>query len=321
MDGITSRSSTAGRPTPLPTKAARETVAAPSSATLTAPPAPTDTVTVTKPLNGHDLVMTRLFGRAPGDPEPAVRKPGVSTPGNGNGREFLTMADRSFLASAYEMAQQHDIDLTSIDRIASDMGHIRFMADALPATGMKDIDGNPIPIKFTAEDQATVDRIAASPALSDTTFPKDLLGSFMDPGRTWLHASDYRDLEAVVNAMSPSTVEATAGGVKAIFDKAKTYPQSGPPDTIPTLDQATIERKLGMNRSTPELSERDKKTLAVLSLLEGQQKDHIANLFALVAITGHDPAIVDAFAARLSPTAHHDRSLGAPARARIDTRA
>ncbi len=322
MDGVTSRTAATPRATPVATAAPR----APAEVTPPATSAPsatrTDTATVSTPLGGRDLVMTRLFSRAPGAAEPPVRTPFTSNPSQGSGHEFLTLGDRAFLAKAYETAQQNGIDLTSIDRIAGDMGWIRFMANAAPATDLKDFDGNPLPITFTAEDQAVVDRIGASPALSDTTFPKDLLGSFMDPGRTYIHASDYRDLEAVVNAMSPSTVASTPGGVKAIFEKAKTYPQSGPPAEIPTLDQATIERKLGMNRATPELSERDKKTLAVLSLLENRNKDHIANLFAQVALTGHDPAIIDAFAARLrQSTPGRDESHGSANRRRIDTTA
>lgn len=322
MDGVTSRTAATPRATPVATAAPR----APAEVTPPATSAPsatrTDTATVSTPLGGRDLVMTRLFSRAPGAAEPPVRTPFTSNPSQGSGHEFLTLGDRAFLAKAYETAQQNGIDLTSIDRIAGDMGWIRFMANAAPATDLKDFDGNPLPITFTAEDQAVVDRIGASPALSDTTFPKDLLGSFMDPGRTYIHASDYRDLEAVVNATSSSTVAATPGGVKALFDKAKTYLQSGPPEPIPTVDQATIERTLGMNRSTPELSERDKKTLAVLSLLDGRQKDHMANLFAVVALTGHNPAIVDAFAARLRQSPPQlDPTHAAPQQPRIDARA
>lgn len=322
MDGIKSSSIATGWTPPQATTATREPTTVPVPTPSPSSAGHADSVSVTTPLSGHDLVMTRLFGRPPTAPEPPVRSPYTSTPGNFNGRECLTMSDRAFVAGLYETAQKNGIDLTSIDRIASDMGHIRFMANAAPATDMKDIDGNPLPIKFTAEDQAVVDRIAASSAMADTTFPQDLLKSFMDPGRTWIHASDYRDLEAVVNATSSSTVAATPGGVKALFDKAKTYLQSGPPEPIPTVDQATIERTLGMNRSTPELSERDKKTLAVLSLLDGRQKDHMANLFAVVALTGHNPAIVDAFAARLRQSPPQlDPTHAAPQQPRIDARA
>lgn len=321
MDGLTSTTTTTRLTTTAtasPAPAATTTTTASVSAM-----AVSDSVNLSAPLDGHGLLMTRLFHRAPTAPEPPVRSPYGSNPSQGSVHEFLTRADRTFLAAAYETAREHGLDLASIDRIAADMGRIRHQANAAPATDLTDLDGNPLPIHFTPEDQAVVDRIGAGSALADTAFPPDMLKSFLDPGRNWLHASDYRDVEAVVNAMSPSTVDATPGGVKAIFEKAKTYPQSGPPAEIPTLDQDTIWRKLRKNEvPEAELSERDKKTLAVLAILDGGQRDHFANLFAQVALTGGDPAIVDVFAQRYiedSRRPHHGPEL--TPRKHIDTTA
>lgn len=324
MDGLTSTTST------MRTTATVAASPVPASTTPATPLAPGvsaaavgDSVSLSAPLDGHGLLMARLFHRAPTASEPPVRTPYGANPSQGSVYEFLTREDRTFLAAAYETAQQNGLDLGSIDRVAADMGRIRHSANAAPATDMTDLDGNPLPIHFTAEDQAVVDRISTGPAMADTTFPPDMLKSFMDPGRNWLHASDLRDFEALVNVMSPSTLEATPGGAKAIFEKAKTYPQSGPPEEIPTLDQDTIWRKLHKDE-VPEakLSDRDKKTLAVLAILDGQKRDHIANLFAQVALTGGDPAIVDAFAKRyIEDTRRPHHALDAAARPHIDTTA
>ncbi|MCG7537931.1 hypothetical protein [Pseudoalteromonas sp. OOF1S-7] len=126
--------------------------------------------------------------------------------------EFLTQKDRNVLADMYQYADQNDIDFTYIKKLASDLGNYRRHDDGKLLgnfnEGHYNADGHQLTVGFTQKDQASIDRLANSGALSDSALDKGFVSFITQPGLGALsHRGSYQFLThmAEVTAGMPAS--------------------------------------------------------------------------------------------------------------------
>ncbi|OCQ18259.1 hypothetical protein A7985_24405 [Pseudoalteromonas luteoviolacea] len=117
--------------------------------------------------------------------------------------EFLTQEDRTLLAGMYEYADQNDIDFEYIKRLASDLGDYRKHNDGKLVSnfnnGHFDEHGHQLNVSFTAKDQATIDSLISSNALSSSKLDQGFVSFITEPGLGALsHVGSYEFLQHMV---------------------------------------------------------------------------------------------------------------------------
>lgn len=160
----------------------------------------------------YQLMVSRLFGGR----EPPVGNGAEGMSSRNIGRssyEFLTYADREFLADVYAYAQAEGADLNYVDSLAIKLGDYRQHNNGRIGASFNsghsyDGEGRQLMVSFNEKDTEIANRILTSSAIHSTSFDTGFLRHMLDPGYGALtHFSNFEFLEHMVNKFSAEDVE------------------------------------------------------------------------------------------------------------------
>lgn len=148
----------------------------------------------TEPLkvDGYLLLLQRVFGLLRRMDEPPVA---TRASLSAQSRDFLSVADRRFLARAYGYAAVNGIALDEVDGLAVDLAGYRFVRasggdpESKPGA-LWNVDGSPRYYRMDAEDTALAQRMLTSRAAQETELDHGFLAYLLNPrGGGWMAAN------------------------------------------------------------------------------------------------------------------------------------
>lgn len=143
---------------------------------------------------GRLIMLDRLYG---GREPPVMDSTGGLTFTHlcHSGNDFLTRKDRELLSDIYAYAQDKDVDMEYVDRIAWSIGHYRLFGNGRFLSGFNegnyDLQGWKKTISFTEEDAAIASRMLNGAAINSTRFDQGFLRHILDPGFGAINNSGY----------------------------------------------------------------------------------------------------------------------------------
>ena len=143
---------------------------------------------------GRQIMLDRLYG---GREPPVMDSTGGLTFTHlcHSSNDFLTKNDRQLLSDIYAYAQDKDVDMAYVDRIAWNIGHYRLFDNGRFIGGFNgntyDLQGWQKTISFTEPDAAIASRVLNGSAINSTRFDQGFLRHILDPSFGAINNSGY----------------------------------------------------------------------------------------------------------------------------------
>lgn len=131
----------------------------------------------------YQVLLQRVFGVANRQDEPAVARRLAQS---ANAREFLSLADRRYLAEAYGYAAANGLAADEVDRLAGSLARYRFAragATLRPAATRQAEAG-----RMSSAEMAMAQRMLGSSAARETRLDHGFLAWLLNPGAGWREA-------------------------------------------------------------------------------------------------------------------------------------
>lgn len=175
---------------------------------------PTVSSAISAPINGRDIMISRLFG---GREPPVALPPATSYNTTQSASEFLNHDDRALISDLYAYAQTEGADLRYVDRLVRALGTYRNYSDGRQLANSNiaqyDADRYKLSFDFKPEDAAIASRILNGSAISSTRLDQGFLRYILDPGHGCsMNVGGIPFLERLVNKFSDEGADQTPLG-------------------------------------------------------------------------------------------------------------
>jgi hypothetical protein len=218
----------------------------------------------------YQVLLQRVFGVGSRDDEPAVARRLAQSV---SAREFLSLADRRYLADAYGYAMANGMALEEVDMLAGGLARYRFTraGGVLRQSGVGQRD----PGRMSSVDMVTAQRMLGSTAARETRLDHGFLAWLLNPGSGWREAG----VAGEVNLMS---LQRLLAGLAAVDP----WHSAGAQDALESDYRYALYR-IGL------LQMEESASLVPAPPVQGTQAQWLmAQLAALAGSDSHDPGLL-----------------------------